>query len=167
VKKRVTAAARLVRAVLAEWAERVWQVAALAVLIVSLVLVLGTWALFAFASRWWGLLWIPVVPAVGVLGLVLLVSRALIRKSNAVETPEQRAAVNALIDKLALAADVAGTPKPLLALRLVFDLATRRTKWVQSLLVSAVGLKGDIAELAGLFAPPGLPENQSAEASGD
>jgi hypothetical protein len=148
----------MVRAVLSEWAERVWRGVATVVLVVSLILILGLAALVVGVSQWWGLLYLVVLPVVGVLALVLLLSRGLIRHGNATETPEQEAAVNALIDKLSSAKDVAGTPKPLLALRLVFDLATKRTRYVQDVLAAAVGLRGDIAALVTLFGGPPATE---------
>jgi hypothetical protein len=153
---RIPAVTRAVRAILAEWARRVWWGVAALIWIGCAVFFLLFLLLGLFHSWWWFVPLALVVVATFSLTIVLMVARGAIGLVGKTKYRGYKECVNRIVDKVNMLADVKGTPAPLLGLRIVFDLAFNRTEYLLNLLDASTTVKDDFAELLHLMGQPGL-----------
>ncbi|MDR3202311.1 MAG: hypothetical protein LBT54_04165 [Bifidobacteriaceae bacterium] len=145
------ATARVLRAVLSEWGQRVCRQIMVLVGWTGLVLTAAAAGLTVLVSRWWAVLLVAAVILAPVAWLAAWIARALIRRATSAKTPRQRELTGSIVDKLVNAAEVKGTPKVFVAARVVFGLAAKRMSYIEGVMGQAAGAKGEIAELRRSF----------------
>ncbi|MDR1710918.1 MAG: hypothetical protein LBR58_03535 [Propionibacteriaceae bacterium] len=154
--KTVAVVSNALRAILAEWARRVWWgVASLTWLVLGVLLVaaiLATW----FHSAWWGIAVVIIAVVSLVLTVALLLARGAIGLAGRSKyAAAQREHTGRIVDKITMLSDVKSLPRPLLGIRVVFDLAFNRTNYLRGLLEASTTLKTDFAELMAVMTPSG------------
>lgn len=141
---------RVVRAVGAELANRLWKSSLIIAIIGAALVVVLMWWLTSISSWWW-LLAIPFGIAFSVGLVLLIVFRLLIRYVRPSQNKTQFRAVSSFVDKLEHLSEVAQTPKFFLLFRVVRDIAAPSGGYIQSIARSTTSLKKDFTDLQKLF----------------
>lgn len=140
-----------IRATGAELARRIYMPIVMTAAIATVILVgLAIW--LTTMSAWWGLLLFIVISAACIGIAVFTVVRLTIKTVTPAQTPIQRKAVKAFVDKLQLLSDTVGTPKIVLLFRIVKDVAApRENGFIGTLTGASTTVKKDFVTLVRLF----------------
>ena len=140
-----------IRSIGAEFANRVYRIVALIVLIMSAATT-GLVIWLTTLSQWWWLLFALLVIALSVaFGLLFIVWR-IIRSVTPHQTREQKKLVKAFVDKLQRLSEATQTSKFTLLFQIVRDITTpREDGFIASLSSDTVSLKRDFTALSGTF----------------
>lgn len=140
-----------VRAIGAEFANRVYYpVLALGLAATLILVALVAW--LVTMSAWWWLLAIPVIILISVVMGIAVIVRLIIRYVTPVQTRAQKLAVKEFVKKLQHTSEAIHTPKAVLLLRLVRDVvAPRRDGFIGTLATNTFSLKSDFESIQKSF----------------
>lgn len=140
-----------VRAIGAEFANRVYYpVLALGLAATLILVALVAW--LVTMSAWWWLLAIPVVILISVAMGIAVIVRLIIRYVTPAQTKSQKRAVKEFVGKLQHVSETVRTPKAVLLLRLVRDIvAPRRDGFIGTLATDTFSLKSDFESIQKSF----------------
>lgn len=141
------------RALTARLTRRVLNIATVAAILLLLVIFLVSWALAHFVSVWWWLLLMPFMSLFVVFLIVRLVVLLIVRLIHRERmTTEQKAAIDAFVDKLQALAEVRATPPWLIVAICVKDvLLYHEARTAKKLINGTAGLRRDYKALEALF----------------
>lgn len=140
-----------IRAIGAEFANRVWLPTLLIALALAAVLV-GLWIWLTTYSAWWWLLGFPIVIILSVALGVLVITKLVIRYVRPSQDTTQKHAVKQFVDKLQRVSDVVQTPKFVLLFQIVRDIASPKADgFIGTISSDSSTLKKDFKELQKLF----------------
>lgn len=140
-----------VRAIGAEFANRVYYpVLALGLAATLILVALVAW--LVTMSAWWWLLAIPIVILISVAMGIAVIVRLIIRYVTPTQTKSQKRAVKEFVGKLQHVSETVRTPKAVLLLRLVRDIvAPRRDGFIGTLATDTFSLKSDFESIQKSF----------------
>lgn len=141
-----------IRAVAAEFANRIYVPVLITLIIVAFILVVvSIW--LVNVNAWWWILAVLIYIAIIVAGIMLVVVRAIISAVNPRQTKTQQSAVKAFVDKLQDLSDITQTPKFILLFRILHDAISSKKKgtFIEATIQNTTSLKSDYANLLRLF----------------
>ena len=139
-----------VRAIGAEYANRLWKTILIWASIVGAILIgLLTWLITL--SNWWWLLALPVIVALSVAATVLIIFFLLVRYVRPEQSRAQHKKVKKFADKLQFVTEITSTPKVIILFRTVRSIAAPKSDRYLQEIFEAKDLKKDFAEIAGTF----------------
>ena len=141
-----------IRAVGAEFANRLWfRSMILATVVMVLLVALVVW-LQASVSTWWILLGFPVVILISVAIGVLFITKQIIRTVSPIKTKGQRTATKQFVDKLQAVSDTISTPKFIILFHVLRDIVSpRKNGYVDTVITNSTALTSDFKKLSKLF----------------
>jgi hypothetical protein len=140
-----------IRAIGAEFANRIYWVVAIAASVISVCLLGVALWLTTFSDWWWLLFTLLIIPASVVIG-VLIVVKLVIRSVTPPQSHTQKVQTKAFVDKLQRLSEASQTPKAILLFQIVRDIAApRENGLIASISSDTISLKHDFTALSKTF----------------